>query len=188
MDKLAENYNWRRKTILWRGIENRREDTLWLSHAQHRNRANLIIGPNLIMLAPGTASYTQPHKTCHYYVTSPPRAGHVPFTDNAYEFAHPHSSVQQPVPALRNRYNYDSRAVHYWRMHSRWLWAHSDSYLKDIYISRCHIQPPKNHDTSVCPYGWIRSKYSKTREAGFGSTTEMVKEWNRCYIYNWDIG
>ena len=112
-----------------RDIEKRREDALWLSHAQYRNKANLIIGANLVILTPGTLSSTQPHKTCLLllYVTSPPRAWHVPFTDNAYEFAHPPLFPQQPVPALRNRYNYDSRAVHYYRMYSRWLSAHSDS-------------------------------------------------------------
>jgi hypothetical protein len=137
--KLAEKYNWRRKTIRLGGIDERQEDALWLSHAQYRNRANLIIGANLVILTPGTLSSTQPNKTfLLHYVTSPPRARHVPFTDNAYEFAHPPLFPQQPVPALRNRYNYDSRAVHYCRLYSRWLWAHSESYPKDIYIS-CYL-------------------------------------------------
>ena len=86
-----------------------------MSHAQYRNRAYLIIGANLVILTPGTLSSTQPHKTCLLlYVTSTRRAGHVPFTDNAYAFAPP-PFPQHTVPALRNRYNYDSRAVHYCR-------------------------------------------------------------------------
>ena len=94
-----------------------------------------------------------------------------------------HSPAKQPVPALRNRYNYDSRAVHYYRMYSRWLSANSD-HLKDIYISCCL----NKSRLEVRQFGYVHMheldrNISETREAGCGSTTEMIKEWNRCYIY-----